>query len=29
MDIDTPVDGLIICIEGQINNKNPGTLFND
>jgi hypothetical protein len=29
MDIDKSVDALIICIEGKINTKPVGTLFND
>lgn len=29
MDIEKPVDQLVICIEGKINGKPIGTLFND
>jgi signal-transduction protein with cAMP-binding, CBS, and nucleotidyltransferase domain len=29
MDIDKPVDALIICIEGKISSKPVGTIFND
>jgi hypothetical protein len=29
MDIENPVDALVICIEGKINNLPIGTIFND
>lgn len=29
MDMEKPVDSIVICIEGKINHKPPGTIFND
>lgn len=29
MDMERPVDSIVICIEGKINNKPPGTMFGD
>ena len=29
MDMERPVDSIVICIEGKINSKPPGTIFND
>jgi len=29
IDMERSVDSIVICIEGKINSKPPGTIFND